>query len=233
MSDMIQIRSIAKRNIVFSALVGLFLLVLGIILLIALPATSYLVGIFTVSFSFVMLLISWVKYREPSFSFLLSKQAIQYQCRHGKWKLEWDNVQRVDVPSTNRGMLNQKLDMVGIKLKDYKPFLSEVSPRLMTNILMEQRPLLFHGLTNEELKSCKTGQCGAGELLEDDSYKGPDGTVYKGIQAMFANRMVKLRDRLGFDIFIASSDLDRSEAEFVALLKQCQEQVISEAVHSR
>jgi hypothetical protein len=87
-------------------------------------------------------------------------------------------------------------------------------------------------LTNEELKSCSTGQCGAAELLEDDVYKAADGTTYKGIQAMFANRMVKLRARLGFDIFIASSDLDRSESEFVALLKQCQEQVISEGVHS-
>ena len=40
---------------------------------------------------------------------------------------------------------------------------------------------------------------------------------------MLAHRMVELRKRLGFDIFIASSELDRDVGEFAALIAQCQQ----------
>jgi hypothetical protein len=43
---------------------------------------------------------------------------------------------------------------------------------------------------------------------------------------MFANRMTKLRARLGYDIFVAASELDRPEQEFVELLRQCQQRVL-------
>ena len=45
---------------------------------------------------------------------------------------------------------------------------------------------------------------------------------------MFAHRMSKLRTRLGYDIFVAGSELDRPEQAFIDLLRQCQLQVISE-----
>ena len=44
-----------------------------------------------------------------------------------------------------------------------------------------------------------------------------------GTQAMLANRMTKLRERLGYDLYINVSELDRSEQEFVRLLRECQE----------
>ncbi|MDP5039775.1 MAG: DUF2982 domain-containing protein, partial [Paraglaciecola sp.] len=71
-----------------------------------------------------------------------------------------------------------------------------------------------------------TGNCYGADLLEDDYFKDAEGNTYKGIQAMLANRMQKLRMRLGFDIFIAAGELDRSEHEFVKLLKQCQQHVL-------
>jgi hypothetical protein len=49
-----------------------------------------------------------------------------------------------------------------------------------------------------------------------------DGTTIKGIKAMLAHRMVELRKRLGFDIFISSSELDRDADEFAALIMKCQ-----------
>ena len=90
------------------------------------------------------LLIAWVKYREPQFSFLLSRTSILYKHRHGQWQLGWHNIQRIDVPKVTQGLELIPLDMVAIKIKDYSVFLKDVSPRLMTNILMEQRSLLFH-----------------------------------------------------------------------------------------
>jgi hypothetical protein len=39
---------------------------------------------------------------------------------------------------------------------------------------------------------------------------------------MLANRMAELRKRLGYDVFIATSDIDRTPEEFAALISQCQ-----------
>jgi hypothetical protein len=95
----------------------------------------------------------------------------------------------------------------------------------MSNILMEQRPLLFHDMSAS--KDCATGGCHSDDMLEDDYYKDDNGVEYKGLQAMFANRMTKLRARLGYDLFVAGTELDRPEQEFVDLLRQCQQRVLA------
>jgi hypothetical protein len=230
MQDIIEIRSQAKRNVIVSLLIGIAGLCLASITFSVLPKSLYLIGIFLTSASLVALLIAWVKYREPQFSFLLSRTSILYKHRHGQWQLDWSNIQRVDVPKVNHGLELIPLDMVAIKIKDYSVFLKAVSPRLMTNTLMEQRPLLFHEMPSS--KDCATGSCHStgcpsDDMLEHDYFKDTQGIEYKGIQAMFANRMTKLRARLGYDIFVAGSELDRPEQEFVDLLRQCQQRVLT------
>jgi len=230
MQDIIEIRSQVKRNVIVSLLIGLVGLCLASIAFSVLPKSLYLIGIFLTSASLVALLIAWVKYREPQFSFLLTRTSILYKHRHGQWQLDWQNIQRVDVPKVARGLEHKPLDMVAIKIKDYSVFLEKVSPRLMTNTLMEQRPLLFHDMPLS--KDCATGSCPStgcpsDDLLENDYFKDNNGVEYKGIQAMFANRMTKLRARLGYDIFVAGSELDRPEQEFVDLLRQCQQRVLT------
>jgi hypothetical protein len=224
MQDTIEIRSQVKRNVIVSVLIGLVGLSLASITFSVLPKSFYLIGIFLTSASLVALLIAWVKYREPQFSFLLSKTFIIYKHRHGQWQLDWSNIQRVDVPKVTHGLELKSLEMVAIKIKNYSVFLEKVSPRLMTNILMEQRPLLFQIMPST--KDCATGNCHSDDMLEHDYFKDSNGKEYKGIQAMFANRMTKLRARLGYDIFVAGSELDRPEQEFVDLLRQCQQRVL-------
>ncbi|AGH42631.1 DUF2982 domain-containing protein [Paraglaciecola psychrophila] len=224
MQDIIEIRSQVKRNVIVSVLIGLVGLSLASITFSVLPKSLYLIGIFLTSASLVALLIAWVKYREPQFSFLLSKTFIIYKHRHGQWQLDWSNIQRVDVPKVTHGLELKSLEMVAIKIKSYSAFLEKVSPRLMTNILMEQRPLLFQTMPSTE--NCATGNCHSDDMLEHDYFKDSNGAEYRGIQAMFANRMTKLRARLGYDIFVAGSELDRSEQEFVELLRQCQQRVL-------
>jgi hypothetical protein len=225
MQDIIEIRSQAKRNVIVSLLFGLVGLCLASIAFSVLPKSLYLIGIFLTSASLVALLIAWVKYREPEFSFLLSKSSIVYKHRYGQWQLDWHNIQRVDVPKVTYKLEHKPLDMVAIKIKDYSAFLKQVSPRLMTNVLLEQRPLLFHDMPAS--KDCATGSCHSDDMLEHDYFKDNNGIEYQGIQAMFANRMTKLRARLGYDIFVAGSELDRPEQEFVDLLRQCQQRVLS------
>jgi hypothetical protein len=225
MQNIIEIKSQVKRNVIVSLLFGLVGLCLAMIAFSVLPKSLYLIGIFLTSASLVALMIAWVKYREPEFSFLLSKSSIVYKHRHGQWQLDWHNIQRIDVPKVTYQLEHKPLDMVAIKIKDYSVFLKQVSPRLMTNVLLEQRPLLFHDMPAS--KDCASGSCHSDDMLEHDYFKDSNGVEYKGIQAMFANRMTKLRARLGYDIFIPGSELDRPEKEFVDLLRQCQQRVLS------
>ncbi|WP_158966000.1 DUF2982 domain-containing protein [Paraglaciecola sp. L3A3] len=221
MNDVIQIRSASKRNVMTSAFIGFICLSLGTLALVVLPDIYYLIGIFFISLSIVAFIVAWVKYREPEYSFVLSKSEIIYRRRQGLWTVAWSNIQRIDIPTVRRGLDIEPLDMIAIKLKDYPKFLDATSTRLMSNILMEQRPLLLHSS-----EACSSGHCYSDDLLEDDYYKSQCGKEYKGIQAMFANRMNKLRQRLGYDLFVSAADLDRSEADFVSLLKSCQQHVV-------
>lgn len=225
MQDIIEIRSQAKRNIIVTVILGLVSLCLASISFSSLPESLLLIGIFLTCGSLVTFLIAWVKFQEPQFSFLLSRTHILYKHRHGQWQLSWQNIQRIGVPKISQGFSHIPLDMVAIKIKDYSVFLQNVSPRLMTNILMEQRSLLFHEMPLS--KDCSSGNCHSDDMLEHDYFKDVNGVEYKGIQAMFANRMAKLRARLGYDIFVSGSELDRPEQEFVDLLRQCHLRVAS------
>ncbi|TRY31421.1 DUF2982 domain-containing protein [Aliiglaciecola sp. M165] len=218
----IKIRAASKRNGLTTFIVGVGVLFVAILLLIVLPKAVYLIGIFALSGSIVTMLIGWFKMREPPHSIELTKRFIHYQHRHGKWQLDWDNIQRIDVPKISQGIEQIPLSMVGIRIKDYQPLLDSISPRLATNLLLEQRALLLHN------SGCATGGCYNNDLIEDDRFKMPDGTIVQGIPAMLANRMSKLRNSLGFDLFISVAELDRSSEEFVALLKQCHINVLQE-----
>ncbi|GAB2677589.1 DUF2982 domain-containing protein [Aliiglaciecola aliphaticivorans] len=211
----IKIKGVAKRNGLTTFLCGVVALFLAIMLLVLLPDSLYLIGIFALSASIVTMLIGWFKVREPVHSIELTKTHILYQHRHGKWALEWANIQRVDVPKVSEGVQQVNLDMVGIKIKQYEPLLTSISPRLATNLLLEQRPLLLQN------NQCVGGGCYSNTLIENDTYKTSEGKIIKGIPAMLANRMTKLRAGLGYDVFISVGELDRSSEEFVSLLREC------------
>ena len=223
MQDLIQIRGAATRNVLTTLLCGAGGLLVSVAIFSWLPERFILLGIFATSASIVALLIAWFKFREPAFSIEISRDCLRYLHRRGHWQVGWDNIQRIDVPKAERNMQLEDLSLVGIKLKDYAPFLSSTPLRLMTNILMEQRPLLLLG----DQPNSATGGSYTGDLIEDDKYKYPDGTVIKGIPAMLANRMGKLRQRLGYDLYISVAELDRTEHEFVKLLRECQQHVAS------
>ncbi|GAA0853730.1 DUF2982 domain-containing protein [Aliiglaciecola litoralis] len=221
----IKIKAAAKRNGLTTLLIGLMVLVLAIILINVLPPFLYLASVFALSGAIVTILIGWFKMREPEHSIELTKTHIYYQHRHGKWELTWDNIQRIDIPKVSSGLEQKTLGMVGIKIKQYEPLLTTISPRLATNLLLEQRHLLLQNA------HCATGGCYSNDLIENDRYKAQSGQLITGIPAMLANRMTKLRASLGYDIFISVTELDRSTEEFVALLKQCQLKVNQEHVH--
>ncbi|MCC2607668.1 DUF2982 domain-containing protein [Planctobacterium marinum] len=218
----IQIRATAKRNGLSSLIFGLLLLMIAILMFKVLPENVTLVAIFVTSAGIVALLLGLLKLREPQHSLTISKTQIDYQHRNGRWSLSWENVQRIDIPKVSSGLEQRSLSLVGLRVKHYGPILESISPRLMTHLLMEQRPLLLQNNAD-----CASGSCYGDDLLEDDIYKDSDGKIYKGVQGMFANRMAKLRERLGYDLFINSAELDRSVEEFADLLRACHRSLLS------
>ncbi|MDM7861241.1 DUF2982 domain-containing protein [Alteromonas sp. ASW11-36] len=219
--QVIAIRATSKRNGITTTLIGVGLLVVGLTVISAFSKYLFLVGVFVASAGIVGIVMGWFKIREPNFSLQITPDGITYMHRSGQWQLTWDNIQRIDAPRVTRGIETRDLELVGFRLRDTTSVIETISPRLATNILMEQRPLL---LQNPD-ENCTTGTCAGNDLLEDDRFKTASGKVLRGVQAMFAHRMQKLRERLGYDLYIAAAELDRPVDEFITLLRSCQEQV--------
>ncbi|GGF61540.1 DUF2982 domain-containing protein [Alteromonas lipolytica] len=215
----ILIRSTAKRNGLTTLLLGIGVVLFASVVLAVAPKWLFLPLMFAVSAGIVTLLIGWFKLREPEHSLAIGRDKVSYQHRCGQWKIAWDDIQRVDCPRVNRGLELATLDMVGFKLKRYDDFLLTISPRLASHIIIEQRPLLLHSQDT----SCTTGGCYSNSLFEDKPYVLESGQTLTGIKAILANRMMAVREILGYDVFISASDLDREPGEFVGLLRQCQQ----------
>ncbi len=217
-AEPIFIRAASKSNGITTVVFGVVGLVIAALWLAFLPDWLFLAGIFVTSAALVCLLVGYFKIREPDFSLEIAQDFITYRHRLGSWRIHWEDLQRADCPKVRHGLDHVPLETIGFRLKSYTDFLNTISPRLATHLLMEQRPLLMQNTD----ANCASGSCYEQSMFDDKHYIMEDGTVLNGIKAMLANRMVELRSRLGFDVFIASSELDRDAGEFAALLAQCQ-----------
>lgn len=217
-SNTIEIKSSSATNGMTTMLIGVGFLAAGAICLILLPDLFFLVGVLLLSASIIAFVMGFFKLKEPKVSLSISKHQLIYHHRRGHWQIDWDNIQRFDVPRVHRGLEHIDLEMVGIRLRSRDVFLDNISPRLITHLLMEQRPLVAQA----ESGKCASGRCYGDDLIEDQKYKRADGTLLTGVMAMFANRMKRLQEGLGYDIFISANELDRTPNEFVLLLQNCQ-----------
>lgn len=217
-SESIFIKAASTHNAMISILIGSGLILVGALACIFLPKLFFLPGVFVISGGIVGLIIGWFKLKEPEHSLELTREHIIYYHRRGKWRISWENIQRVDVPRVIKGIEQVELEMIGFRLRDADVFLDEISPRLITYLLMEQRPLTMQNRDAD----CTSGQCYGSDMIEDDKFVRTSGEGIRGISAMFGNRMSKLRKQLGYDIFISSNEIDREAMQFIALIKDCQ-----------
>jgi hypothetical protein len=213
------IRGSASSNGVTTLVVGAIVALFGSVIIVALPKLFFLVGILFMSGSIIAFVMGFYKLREPKYSLEITKEAIVHHHRKGKWRIEWENIQRVDVPRVHKGLEHIDLEMVGFRLRNPERFLDNISLRLITHLLMEQRPLV----TQIAMSDCQSGQCYGDDIIDDVKYKCEDGSMITGVSAMFANRMRKLQQGIGYDVYLSVNDLDRDGTAFVALLRECQE----------
>lgn len=190
MTDIIRIRADVKRNGFTLCLAGTVALFLSAMWLAWMPELLRLAGIFLTSASLVAILIGWLKIREPAYSFELTPERFRYLHRFGSYSLEWSNIQRIDIPRLHTGLSHEPMELVGIRLKHYAPLLDCISPRLASNILMQQRPLLLQA----QRQNCTSGGCYSDSLIEDDHFRSEEGREYRGMLAMLANRMQRMRE---------------------------------------
>jgi len=224
-TDSIQIRSSAATNGMTTLIIGACVALAGFLIISLLPPLFFLVGILFLSGSIIAFVMGFYKIKEPKFSLNITKESIHYTHRKGTWQITWDNIQRVDVPRVHKGLEHVDLEMVGFRLRDPERFLTTISPRLVTHLLMEQRPLA----AQLALSNCDSGQCYGDDIIEDTKYKCSDGSMLTGVTAMFANRMRKLKSGLGYDVYLSVNDIDRSGIEFVTLIRECHDSVVSAA----
>ncbi|MFT6270299.1 MAG: hypothetical protein ACJAVV_003133 [Alphaproteobacteria bacterium] len=218
-SNAIYIKGSASSNGLTTLLVGTIVALIGTVIIVALPKLLFLVGILFLSGSIIAFVMGFYKLREPKYSLEITKEAIVYHHRKGKWRIEWENIQRVDVPRVHKGLEHIDLEMVGFRLRDPERFLNNISLRLITHLLMEQRPLV----TQIAMSDCASGQCYGDDIIDDVKYKCEDGGMITGVSAMFANRMRKLQKGIGYDVYLSVNELDRDGTSFVALLRECQD----------
>lgn len=217
--ESIFIKAASSHNAMTSILIGSGLLMMGAFACVVLAKLFFLPGVFIISGGIVGLIIGFFKLREPKYSLELTREHIIYYHRRGKWRISWENIQRIDVPRITKGMEQIDLEMIGFKLRDADIFLDEISPRLITYLLMEQRPLTMQN----RAQNATSGRSYGADMIEDETFLRTSGETVKGVSAMFGHRMGKLRNQLGYDIFISTNEIDRDVTKFISLLKDCQD----------
>jgi len=217
----IKIKAISKRN-GLTILLGCLVVLALVLLLRGVDVLTKIPSYFAISLCLAGLFVGIVKLREPEFSLLIDKSGIKYKHVRGSLYFRWQDIQRIDVPTINRGLETKRLPYVAFRLRSQTQLLDSISPRLASHLVTEQKELVIAALQDDFANwQCADGTCPSEELYKFEDYK-TDSKVYKGLLAMFGHRLALLRDKLGYEVFIPASALDREPELFVQLLKRLQ-----------
>ncbi|MFV0574675.1 MAG: DUF2982 domain-containing protein [Vibrio sp.] len=147
--------------------------------------------------------------------FTLTATHFQQHLYKGGWVLQWHNIRSINTLEYDFHGWQTSIPWVGIAIKDYQAFLQQISPKVMTQMLLHQRNLLYLGLKQH-------GRQAEFEdlLIKDTPFYFPDGTQVKGLQAMFANRMAVQKQLWGYDLFISEGDIVGKKSDFVGLARR-------------
>ncbi|WNC70204.1 DUF2982 domain-containing protein [Thalassotalea nanhaiensis] len=203
----------SKRN-------GLFLLTLGLILMLIcfmlnlaywhlfkLQLTALMLA------SFIVVLIGYFKHSEPSISYKITPQTITYYHRRGKWQINWSDIIRVGVISSEIQGERVRLPYIGIKLTSLEPLATTVTPRLANKLLHEQQELCKLAVQNSQLTIAQAA-------IHFDGFK-TKGSLLKGPVGAWLHQSKNLNLAYGYHVYLPEGSFDRDTDQFVGLLKQC------------
>jgi hypothetical protein len=201
---------------------ALFLMLLAVVILIITLVVSQhcwrdfrLMLIFSYLIAIVVMFIGLLKRSEPSVSFRLTPQRIQYHHRHGNWTLYWQQIQNIKTIKEVVGLKIVALPYIGIRLKSLDVLAEQISPRLANRLIHEQRPLMSFSVMRN-LLSLEEAQ------LNFNPFTLASGKIIKGPLAAFLHHCQMLHKGLGYHLYVHESSTDRDIDAFCQLLKQCQ-----------
>lgn len=212
--EAVVIRAVTKRNARTFTLIGGIALISALCMFIASRALMG-PGMICFIFGMIFTVLGIAKWMQPEVSIELRPRGLVYHHHRGSIYLEWDNIQRVDIPRSIQTFDSHDLPYIGVRLKYLLPLIDDIPPRLATGLLSEQRPLLISSLNLD------------GELADLEHYLNSEftpitleGTDFSGVQAMFARRCAQLNTQLGYHVYLPEDCLDRAPREFLALLRE-------------
>ncbi|CAK2769254.1 DUF2982 domain-containing protein [Vibrio crassostreae] len=77
--------------------------------------------------------------------FTLTPTHFQQHFYKGGWVLKWNNIQKIGLCTYEQDGWHQPLPWIGIKVKDYSPYLDSICPKITCELLLSQRALLYLG----------------------------------------------------------------------------------------
>ncbi|MFC0173758.1 DUF2982 domain-containing protein [Vibrio comitans] len=176
-------------------------------------STQGSIGILVICASGLFMLV--YTYKRGVVRFTITDSHLQQHTFKGGWVVQWRNVSSLGLCRSHQPTHSPELPWIGIRLKDPIPFVKQACPRLITNLLLEQRSLLYLGARETDKEHLFQDQ-----VLDSARVELKEGETLKGLQASLYHRMHYQREYWGYDIFISTADLDRDGEEFVGLLRK-------------
>lgn len=214
-APLINIKAKANQHSLFLMFLAVVVFIITLIVSQYYWRSNRLVFIFIYLLTLVIMFIGLLKRFEPRVSFKLTPQHIQYNHRHGKWTINWQQIQKINTVKEVVGLTTVDLPYVGIQLKSIDALAEQISPRLANRLIHEQRPLLGFSI-KQNLLSLEETQ------LNFNPFTLKSGKIIKGPLAAFLHHCQILHKGLGYHLYIEESSTDRDLDEFCQLLKQCQ-----------
>ncbi|KGK19921.1 DUF2982 domain-containing protein [Vibrio navarrensis] len=178
-------------------------------------STSWLQAFVAITLLLFLALLGIYLMLRSQVKYTLTATHFQQHLFKGGWVVKWRNIEKIGVCTVETQGWHQPLPWIGIKLKDYTPYLDAICPRVASEILLSQRALLYLGAHQHQ----STNQFEDMVLNSDPVHIG-DERLYTGLKAMLANRMRYQRRFFDYDIFISAQDLDREADDFVGLVRR-------------
>ena len=171
----------------------------------------YLIIVLVLS-AVILTLLGTLKLMQPRFSLLLGEQGLKFIHRNGCWQSAWDNIVVAGQPRVD----GKELPYVGLSLRDLDSMADAISPRLANKLLHEQQDLLDYSRLSHPGRH--------GLLLDDcEPYQMASGELIKGPVGGWLHRCERLKEPLGYHLYIPSDMLDRPPQSFLELFNQCRQ----------
>ena len=152
-----------------------------------------------------------MKLRAPVLLAETTAEGLRYFHPRGSWLIPWSALGQVQQVT----LQGREMAWIGVRVLDYDHILTTIPLRLAVRLLIEQRGLLIAAAGS----GCPDGRCASDYLTDVTAYRSKT-RLYKGVQAMFAQRMVHLRQFVQADLLIPADLANCSVSEFCLFINR-------------